>query len=186
MVIRHIPLGILKDGTIYYGEITIYDRGNHKEFTASFDADDPMEINDEVLEKMAEEHYDWYSKEELEEIFGTTKKIDVVERLLEYKDELYDNSCFTDILSNDIDECEVVFLAGSGGQHDAFDEIETYLIPKKLVLELKFLWDNFHLKTIDEPTEQRILKLIAKLKKYKLVDVIIPYISKRFGKEYHT
>lgn len=154
-----VLLGATVDKEIVFGEFEITHRNGYAEFTASFDTVRPFRESDVNLEDYFEDYAD-------PRIMGAEW---VVDRCNEYDCAPKD---LPKALADDCDdvrdaldcslfpECYEIrnkygvrenwyFESGSCGQHDTREEMEMY-VDKAAYDELHELWDEYHLKKVDE------------------------------------
>lgn len=91
--------------------------------------------------------------------------------------ETLDCSLYPEII--EVDEKDYIFVSTSCGQHDTRDEVEEF-VDKKLYDDIHTLWDNYHLKNIEDNEDamnlyESVLDRMAKIDDKK---VIINYIKR--------
>ena len=154
-------IGFTKDYNIIQAEIALRDWNFENEFTASFsessivNADETIYNEDYIydyVESFLDEMDDEY-KYELCETYDCTPR-NLTQKLTDlYLDDpkdfmhFLDNSYYPEIVSTS--NSDYFFKADSGGQHDTRDDL-LYAIDKELYDDMHYLWDNYHLKQLDE------------------------------------
>jgi len=157
---RKFLLGATKDNEIIFADVEITTRNKYKEFTASFKSVRPFNVEDIDLIKIAEDYIDDLGKDyayDLCERFNL-KPSELAEFLVaeDGVGGLMDLSLYPDTIETEY--AEYRFESCSGGQYDSRKDMEIYVNKEQYDL-LHYYWDNFHLKEINEETEQAINKL---------------------------
>lgn len=166
---RKYLLGINNDNEIVFGEFGITTRNGYNEFTASFNTVAPFEVEEsdgiEYMESLLEDCYDNAQKYELCEQFDCTPS-ELAERMAE-NEYISTNADEKDcsIYSNRIyvDGIEYAFESISCGQHDIRDEGIKEYTNKAAVETLLDLWDNYHLKKVDDNIVEKVAQLQTEL-----------------------
>lgn len=154
-------IGFTKDYNIIQAEIAIRDWNFENEFTASFsessivNADETI-YNEDYIYDYVESFLDGMDDEykyELCEKYDCTPR-NLTQKLTDlYLDDpddfmhFLDNSYYPEIVSTS--NSDYFFIAEGGGQHDTRDDL-LYAIDKELYDDIHYLWDNYHLKQLDE------------------------------------
>lgn len=162
-------LGINNDNEIVFGEFGITTRNGYNEFTACFNTVAPFEVEEsdgiEYMESLLDDCYDNAQKYELCERFDCAPS-ELAERMAENEyistnaDEkdcsLYSNTIY-------VNGTEYAFESMGGGQHDIRIEGMKEYTNKKAVDELLDLWDNYHLRKVDDNIVEKVAQLQAEL-----------------------
>ena len=175
-------LGATKDKEIVFVELEITTWNGYSEFTASFDTVRPFTA-DEVD---AQEYY--------ESLINEMDSEWVLAQLKEYNcpfSELAENMANENGEIQDIKDCSLYskiievnnvdwyFEGGSCGQHDTREEMDI-IINKEIYDKIHELWDNYHLKKIDESIIEEVNKLQVELQNIDEKAWIINYIENNF------
>lgn len=161
--------------TIYFGEMSVRDWNGYKEFAASFDVGQAFNVEDLDLEEICQEQWDCLDNESKLDLLydGDRTREDVFDEWTRYADytEFKDCSC-TDyevtLPSGELVNFETI----SGGQCDIRENKEEYnnivFTNKKAVTMLLNLWDQYHLKSIEnsKAVENKINFILSELNKY--------------------
>lgn len=162
-------LGINNDNEIVFGEFGITTRNGYNEFTASFNTVAPFEVEEsdgiEYMEHLLEDCYDNAQKYELCERFDCAPS-ELAEIMAE-EEYISTNADEKDcsIYSNRIyaDGIEYAFESMSCGQHDIRDEGMKEYTNRAAVEALLDLWDNYHLKKVDDNIVEKVAQLQTEL-----------------------
>lgn len=162
-------LGINNDDDIVFAEFGITTRNGYNEFTASFDTVEPFEVEEsdgvEYMERLIDDCYDDGDKYRLcvrydctpSELPQALAEEEYIQTNADEKDcSLYDNRIY-------VDGIEYAFESVGGGQHDIRDEGMKEYTNKKAIEELLNLWDNYHLKKVDDIIVEKVAKLQKEL-----------------------
>ena len=177
---RKFLLGATTDNELVFGEFEIRNWNGRSEFSASFDTVTPFNGEDYDLEEYYEGWVDGMDKEYL---YDLCEQFDCSPSQLpkELADECYD---VRDALDCSLypEEIEVngnswYFESGSCGQHDTRNEMEE-IINEEAYNLLHELWDNYHLKEIDEEVVDKVNNLIDTFSKFDEEAWIIDYIER--------
>ena len=179
-------LGINNDNEIVFGEFGITTRNGYNEFTACFDTVAPFEVEEsdgiEYMESLLDDCYDDGDKYRLCVQYDCTPS-ELAERMAENEyistnaDEkdcsLYSNRIY-------VGNIEYAFESMSCGQHDIREEGMKEYINKKAIDELLNLWDNYHLKEVNDDIVEKVaqLQLILDLETAEEEETIANYIKK--------
>lgn len=163
-------LGINNDNEIVFGEFGITTRNGYNEFTACFNTVAPFEVEEsdgiEYMEELLDSCYDDGDKyklcvqydctpSELAEIMAENEHVSTN---ADEKDcSVYSNRIY-------VDDAEYAFETMSCGQHDIRDEGMKEYTNKKAVEILLNLWDNYHLKKVDDNIVEKVAQLQKRLK----------------------
>lgn len=184
---KKILLGITEENEIVFAEVEITTRNGYKEFTASFDTVAPF-VNEESdgVEYCQEliinsyddaekyrlcERYDCSPSELANEMAGDM----YIKTLADEKDcSLYSNRIY-------VDGVEYAFESVGFGQHDIVeDDTIKEFVNKKLAMRIYGFWKKYHLKMIDEATENEIIETInaLEIEAQEEETIIAEYIKK--------
>lgn len=162
-------LGINNDNEIVFSEFGITTRNGYNEFTASFSTVAPFEVEEsdgiEYIEELLDSCCDDGDKyrlcvqydcapSELAEIMA--EREDINTNADEKDCSLYDNRIH-------VGGVEYAFESMGCGQYDIRDEGMKEYTNKKAVDELLNLWDNYHLKEVDDSIVEKTAKLQEEL-----------------------
>lgn len=167
---KKILLGITEENEIVFADVEITTRNGYKEFTASFDTVAPFENEEadgvEYYEELLDTCYTDADKYKLcerydcspSELASEMAEDMGVETLADEKDcSLYNNRIY-------VDGVEYAFESMCFGQHDIVeDETMKEFVNKALAMRLYDLWEKYHLKAIDEATENEIAETVNAL-----------------------
>ena len=162
-------LGINNDNEIVFSEFGITTRNGYNEFTACFDTVAPFKVEGsdgiEYMEELLDSCYDDGDKyrlcvqydcapSELPQIMAENEGISTN---ADEKDcSLYSNRIY-------VNGIEYAFESSGCGQHDIRDEGMKEYTNRKAVDELLVLWDNYHLKKVDDNIVEKVAQLQAEL-----------------------
>ena len=162
-------LGINNDNEIVFGEFGITTRNGYNEFTACFDTVAPFKVEGsdgiEYMESLLEDCYDNAHKYELCERFDCApsklaENMAVDACIYTNADErdcsLYSNRIY-------VDDVEYAFESMGGGQHDIRNEGMKEYANRVAVETLLNLWDNYHLKKVDDNIVEKVAQLQTEL-----------------------
>lgn len=179
---KKFVIGINKEEKeIIIGEMEITTRNGYKEFSASFDVGTAFDIeevqDDDYIEEYCSDYWDCLDADSKLELLydGDRTKEEAFEDMFRYADyhDIKDCSC-TDIEIEIEDGTTINFETTCGGQHDIRDDKDYYknivFTDKKAVELLLELWDEYHLKSIEDNAEieEQINYVIEKLEKYTM------------------
>lgn len=90
--------------------------------------------------------------------------------------ETLDCSLYPNIIN--VDDEDYIFVSSSCGQHDTRDEVEEF-VDKKLYDDIHELWDNYHLKNIEDNEEAMNLykSVLDRMKEIDEEYVIVNHIK---------
>jgi len=164
-----------KEKTIYFGELEITNRNGYKELTASFDVGEAFNVEDLDLEEICQEQWDCLDNENKLDLLydGDRTREDVFEDWTSYADYTDFKDCSCTDYETTLESGELVnFETISCGQCDIRENKEEYnniiFTNKKAVTMLLDLWDQYHLKSIEnnETVKNKISFILSKLNKY--------------------
>jgi hypothetical protein len=176
-------LGATKDSEIVFGELEITTRNGYPELTASFDtvrpftADSysPLSYYESLIDEMDKawkydqcEHYDC-SPSELAGRMADDAGDDPRDTM--------DCSLYPEEI--DVDGTNWYFESSSGGQHDARDDMAVYT-NKDAYDRIHALWDEYHLKHVDEDVVKEADAIRAALEGIDEEEWIADYIRETF------
>lgn len=162
-------LGINNDNEIVFGEFEITSRNGYNEFTACFNTVAPFEVEEsdgiEYMEELLYSCYDDGDKyrlcvqydctpSELAEIMAENEYISTN---ADEKDcSIYSNRIY-------VNGTEYAFESMSCGQHDIRGEGMKEYTNQKAVEILLDLWDNYHLKEVNDDIVEKVAQLQTEL-----------------------
>ncbi len=155
-------LGATKNNELAFGSFEITHRNGYAEFTASFHTVRPFNGENYDLEEYFKGVIGCMDKESLYDscVYHDCKPSELAECFANECDDVRDAlDCSLYPKCHDVDGESWYFESGSCGQHDTRDEMEEVIYPAAYNL-LHELWDNYHLKKIDEKVESQVEKLI--------------------------
>lgn len=164
-----------KEKTIYLGELEITNRNGYKELAASFDVGQAFNVEDLDLEEICQEQWDCLDDENKLDLLydGDRTREDVFEDWTSYADYTDFKDCSCTDYETTLESGELVnFETISCGQCDIRENKEEYdnivFTNKKAVTMLLNLWDQYHLKSIEnnETVENKINFILSGLDKY--------------------
>lgn len=162
-------LGINNDNEIVFAEFGITTRNGYNEFAACFDTVAPFEVEEsdgiEYMEKLLDSCYDDGNKYRLCAQYNCTPS-ELAEIMAEREGigtNADEKDCSTYSNRIYVGDVEYAFEFMSGGQHDIRDEGMQEYTNKKAVEELLNLWDNYHLKKVDDSIVEKIAQLQEEL-----------------------
>lgn len=173
-------LGATVNNELVFGEFELRDRNGDKEFSASFDTVIPFNAEDYDLEECYEGWVDGMDKKYL---YDLCERFDCSPSQLpkNLADECYDVrdaldcSLYPEEIS--VDGESWCFESSSCGQHDTRkDGMEVYVNEEAYNL-LHTLWDNYHLKKVDEEVVEQVKSLVDMLSSIDEEEWIINYIK---------
>lgn len=173
-------LGATVDNELVFGEFEVTNRNGYPEFTASFDTVKPF--NGESFD--LEEYFEgWIDGMEKDYLYDLCERFDC--KPSELPKELADECCdVRDALDCSLyPECYEVdgeswyFESGGCGQHDTRNEMDE-VINKEAYDLLHELWDNYHLKKIDDDVVKQVEKLVNMLFDIDEEEWIVEYIKR--------
>ena len=165
-----------EEKTIYFGELEITARNGYKELTSSFNIGQAFDVEDLDIEEICQAQWECLDNQSKLDLLydGDRTREEVFEDWTRYTDynEFKDCSC-TDyevtLKSGELVNFETI----SCGQCDIRENKNEYkniiFTDKKAVTMLLNLWDNYHLKNIEqdiEEIENNINFILSKLNKY--------------------
>lgn len=173
-------LGATVDNELVFGEFEIRTWNGCREFSASFNTVRPFNGEDFDLERYYD---DWIEGMDNDYLYELCVQFDC--RPSELPKELANECCdVRDALDCSLhpEEIEVngaswYFESGSCGQHDTRNEMEE-IINEAAYNLLHELWDNYHLKKIDDDVAEQINNLIDMLSKVDEEEWIVDYIER--------
>lgn len=173
-------LGATVYNELVFGEFELRDRNGYKEFSASFNTVTPFNAEDYDLEEYYEGWVDGMDKEYL---YDLCERFDCSPSQLpkNLADECYDVrdaldcSLYPEEIS--VDGKSWCFESSCCGQHDTRkDGMEIYTNEEAYNL-LHTLWDNYHLKKVDEEVVKQVESLVDMLSSIDEEEWIINYIK---------
>ena len=180
---RKYLLGATADREIVFGEVEVTTRNGYPEFTASFDCVRPFNGEDVdltdyfanfVYDIGKEKAYDlceqnWCSPQDLPQILA--------DECTDPRDAL-DCSLYPEEMN--IDDEYWYFESGCCGQHDTRkDGMDEYVNQEAYDL-LHELWDEYHLKKVDNDVVEKVNQLVDMLEKVDEEEWIEDYIRRNF------
>lgn len=171
---KNILLGATLDNELVFANINIRE---NKEFSVSFALVTPTKIDNEYLYERFTSLIEELSKSEL---YDLCEQYDVAPSKL--IDEMFYYANIEDILDISVfpEEVEVnkdnfVFETVSCGQCETRNLMSEY-VDEESYYKLMTLWDNYHLKTIDDDTIQEVETIIEQLNEVDQMEFIQDYI----------
>lgn len=169
-------LGVINN-QIILGEIEIRDWNGYDEFSASFDVGEAFNID--IDKNEIEDYWDDYW-----DILTDTQKLEILDdgeiTKRDWLDERVDNTHYTNIrdcsctdLEMDFNGITINFESISCGQHDVREDVyfnQMIFTNKEAFDMLMNLWDNYHLKKIDDEDKEQFNKIIELLNDYNWYD----------------
>lgn len=162
-------LGINNNNEIVFGEFEVRGQNDEKIFSASFDTVAPFEVEEsdgiEYMEELLDSCYNDGDKYRLciqydcapSELPQIMAENEYIQTNADERDcSIYDNRIY-------VGDVEYAFESMSCGQHDIRDEGMKEYTNKKAVEELLNLWDNYHLKKVDDSIIEKTAKLQEEL-----------------------
>ena len=173
-------LGANVNNELVFGEFEITNRNGYTEFTASFDTVIPFNAEDYDLEEYYEGWVDGLDKEYLYDLCvqydcrPSKLAEELANECYDVRDAL-DCSLYPEKIS--VDGESWCFESSSCGQHDTRkDGMEVYTNEEAYNL-LHTLWDNYHLKRVDDEVVEQVEKLVDMLSGVDEEEWIINYIK---------
>lgn len=166
-----ILLGV-KQNNIITGEFEITTRNGYKEFRATFNEGELFNIDDVNYREWFDEYWNCIGSEEKLYLLDDGK-ITKEEAYKNWKKSLYG---YRDVCDCSCTDYEIEkngndynFLTVCCGQHDIREENYKDIIftNKEVVEKLLYMWDNYHLKKINEEIEKNIIDLLDTMTDYK-------------------
>lgn len=173
-------LGATKDNELVFGQFDINVRNGYRQFTASFNTVRPFNGENFDLEDYFEGWKDEFGKDELYDMCERfdCKPSELAENLAseccDVRDAL-DCSLYPECY--DIDGESWYFESSSCGQYDTRNQMEEIINPDAYNL-LHELWDNYHLKEVNDIVCVKVIALIQMLKKVDEEAWITDYIQR--------
>ena len=158
-------LGSTKDNDLVFGKFTITNRNRRAEFSASFDVVHPFrESSIDAAEIWEDRLYDYdndWKYQRCEEFDCAPSEL-VGNLVNEYHDvmDLIDCSLYNEVYT--IDGEDWYFESMAFGQHDSSDEMLEY-VNKDAYDALMDLWNNYHLKQVDDSIVDKVKQIGSKL-----------------------
>lgn len=157
-------LGATKNNDIVFGEFKITNRNGRNEFSASFDVVNPFLGSSIDVTELCEDKLDDYDnglKYQLCEEFDCSPS-ELVGNLVKYNGvmDLIDCSLYDEVYT--IDGEDWYFESVACGQHDSSDEMLEY-VNKDAYDALMDLWNNYHLKQVDDSIVEKVKQIGSKL-----------------------
>lgn len=177
---HNILLGATPNNELVFANISIRE---NKEFSASFSIVTPTKIDNEYLYDVFSSLMEDLSKEELYDFCdqydcSPSKLIDEMFYYASVED-ILDISLFPEEVR--IDDDTWVFQSSGCGQCETRGLMDKY-INKDAYYKLMTLWDNYHLKEINEDTIQEVKTIIEQLTKVDQLEWIQDYIKECYYK----
>ena len=169
-------LGVINNHIIL-GEIEIRDWNGYDEFSASFDVGEAFNID--IDKNEIEDYWNDYW-----DILTDTQKLEILDdgeiTKRDWLDERVDNTHYTNIkdcsctdLEMDFNDITINFESISCGQHDVREDVcfnQMIFTNKEAFDMLMYLWDNYHIKKIDDEGKEQFNKIIELLNDYNWYD----------------
>lgn len=178
---RKFLLGATRNREIVFGEIELRNRNGKIEFSASFDAVIPFMYDEDYLRDRLENSLDDYDKSDL---YDLCNEYDCSPSNL--AEEMFYNSDLEDIIDislypNNIEIYgkEWYFESSGCGQYDTREEMEFY-VNEKLYNRIMELWDEYHLKEVDEYIVEEVNSILSDICKVDEEEWIADYIKNNF------
>lgn len=173
-------LGATEDNELVFGEFEITNRNGYPQFSASFDTVRPFNAADFDLEDYFEDWLEGMDKDWLYDqcVYHDCKPSDLAEYLA---DECYDVrdalDCSLYPEMYDVDGEDWCFESSACGQHDTRNEMRDFVNPYAYNV-LHELWDNYHLKEVDDEVVEIVNKLRDILSEVDEEEWITDYIKR--------
>lgn len=173
-------LGATSNNELVFGKFEVTHRNGYAEFTASFNTVRPFNGENFDLEEYFEDWQDGISKEILYDMCvsfdckPSELAKNLAEECIDARDAL-DCSLYPECYIIDGDSW--FFESGSCGQHNTRNEMEEIINLKAYNL-LNELWDNYHLKKIDDEIISQVEVLKDMLEDIDEEEWIVNYIKK--------
>ena len=173
-------LGATVYNELVFGEFELRDRNGYKEFSASFNTVTPFNAENYDLEEYYEGWIDGLDKEYL---YDLCVRFDCKPSELpsELADECYD---VRDALDCSLYPEEIMvdgeswcFESSSCGQHDTRKDGMEVFVNEEAYNLLHTLWDNYHLKKIDEEVIKQVENIVEMLSSVNEEEWIVNYIK---------
>lgn len=181
-------IGFTKDYNIIVAELELRDQNFENELSCSFDESSIINANETVYNE--DYIYDYidsmlggYDAEyrlELCERYDCSpqnlcdKMTEIYLNNPEEMKDLIDCSCYSKEIS--INDVDYIFRADAYGQHDTRDNL-LYAIDNDLYNDIHYLWDNYHLKQLDEKNLELYDSIIERASKIDEEEEIKKFIE---------
>lgn len=176
-------LGATANNELVFGEFEIRDWNGYPEFSASFNTVTPFKAEDYDLEEYYEE---WVYGMDKEYLYDLCERFDCSPSELpkNLADECYD---VRDALDCSLYPEKIIvdgeswcFESSSCGQHDTRKDGMEYYVNEEAYNLLHTLWDNYHLKKVDDDVVKQVEKLVNMLSSIDEEEWIINYIEENY------
>lgn len=173
-------LGATNDDELVFGEFELRNREYGLEFSASFDTVRPFKAEDYDLVEYYEE---WMYGMDKEYLYDQCERLDCSpsELAQELADECYDvrDALDCSLYSEEVyvDDESWCFESSACGQHDTREVGMKEYVNEEAYNLLHTLWDNYHLKQVDEEVIKQVEKIIDMLSDVDEEQWIIEYIE---------
>ena len=174
-------LGATKNNEVVFCEVEIRDRNGKLEFSASFNTVYPFEYDETYLMERVVNNLGCYDKSDL---YDLCERYDC--KPSELPTEMYADSSIEDIIdislypdSIEVDGNEWYFESACCGQYDTREEMEFY-VNESLYNRIIELWDEYHLKEIDNSIVEEVNSILNELQKVDEEEWITNYIKVNF------
>lgn len=180
---RKYLLGATEDRELVFGEIEITNRNGYPEFTASFDCVRPFKGSDYDLEEYFE---DWMDELDKAYLFDLCEQHwcspqDLPSKLADACGDVRDAlDCSLYPEEIEIDDEYWYFESGSCGQCDTRKYGMDEYTNKEAYDLLHELWDEYHLKKVDDDVVAKVNKIVDMLEEVDEEEWIIDYIRRNF------
>ena len=175
-------LGATKDKEFVFGEFEVTTRNGYSEFTASFETVRPFTANEvdvkDYYENLIDEMDDKWLVQTLKQYDCSFSEL--AENLANDNGEIQDVrdcSLYSEII--EVNNIDWYFESGTCGQHDTREEMDI-IINKEIYNKIHELWDNYHMKKIDDSIIEEVDKLQIELQNLNEKAWIINYIENNF------
>lgn len=173
-------LGATKNKDILFTEFEITTRNNFQEFVASFNVVMPFNGDDFDLEEYYEDWIDDFDKADLydlcEQNWCAPQELPkaLAENCADVCDAI-DCSLYPEVV--EVEGAHYYFESGGCGQHDTREKGMDKYVNKEAYDLLHELWDEYHLKEIDEEGKKKMKRVIELLEEVNEKDWIAEYIQ---------
>ena len=175
---KQLLVGANKEKELVFANLEIRTWNGYLEFSASFDTVRPFNAEEIDLEERAESYLECLDKATLYDLCDqydcSPSNLPEVYAENISLDEIIDLSLYSNYI--DIDGTEWRFESWGCGQQDTRDDMKIY-VNKELYDYIIYLWDNYHLKKINEVIQKEVEKIIIQLEEIDEEQWIKDYID---------
>jgi hypothetical protein len=179
---KEFLLGATTYREIVFVEMELRDRNGKIEFSASFNTFNPFKYDENYLMERMKSRLDCYDKSDLYDLCESydCKPSDLATEMRAYLsiEEIIDISLYPN--SIEVNGNEWYFESSCCGQHDTREEMEFY-VNEKLYNRIIELWDEYHLKEVDESIVKEVNSILDELAQVNEEEWIENYIKENFN-----